>query len=128
LGPDPDAEQRTLSDDLFPASDTDATSGPKLPGDLKPDGMALVFFSANVDAGLLEVGWGDAALPSDGSLQWRYSELLPLPKTPPSTGKQLVPVDGPRRPAGADRGADGRRFDEAPQPDPILKPRPDQAQ
>jgi hypothetical protein len=121
LGPDPDTEQLTLFDDLFPAPDTDAASGAKLLGDVKPDGMVLVFFSANADAGLLEVGWGDAALPSDGSLRWKHSELLPLPKTP-LAGSELV-VAGLRRPTGADRGAGGRRFDEAPQPDPALTPR-----
>lgn len=122
LGPDPVTEQLTLFDDLFPPPDTDAATGPKLLGDFKPDGMVLIFFSANADAGLLEVGWGDAAALSDGSLQWRHSELLPLPKTPPPAGGNPV-ADGFGRPTGADRGAGGRRFDEAPQPDPALKPR-----
>jgi hypothetical protein len=123
FGRDPDAKQLTLTDELFPAEDTDEMSGPKLLGDLEPDGMVLVFFAANVNAGLLEIGWGDAALPPGGGLQWKHSELLPLPKTPPPAGGQPVPVDGPRRPTGPDRGAGVRRFDEAPLPDPILNPR-----
>jgi hypothetical protein len=122
FGPDPDVNQLTLTDELFPAGD-DVMAEPKLLGDLEPDGMVLVFFAANVDAGLLEVGWGEAALPSDGSLQWKHTELLPLPKTPPAAGGQPVPVDGPRRPTGPDRSAGVRRFDEAPLPDPILNPR-----
>jgi hypothetical protein len=85
----------------------------------------LVAFAANAQAGLLSVGWGEAALLSDNELAWTCFEALPRPdgSAPPAAGDEPVPVDGPRRPSGPDGGSGARRFDEAPVPDPVLKPR-----
>lgn len=74
-GPRPDFVQPTL--DGFPIDDPGAGAGPLLPGGMEPEGTVLVYFAANADAGLLDVGWGEAALLHDGGgLQWTHTEQL----------------------------------------------------
>jgi hypothetical protein len=120
FGPDSDTQQLTLTDELFPVHDDETTPGATLLGDVEPDGMVLIFFAANVDAGVLGIGWGEAALPSDGSLQWKHSELLPL-ATFATSGAAGRPA--PLQATGPVSRTGSRRFDEAPLSDPVLNPR-----
>jgi hypothetical protein len=120
FGPKPRYEQG----ELFPVETAAPAEAPL--GDVAPDNVVLVAFAASARAGLLSVGWGEAALLGDGGLAWNCFEMLPGPggMAPPAAGGGPVPVDGPQRPSGPDRSSGTRRFDEAPLPDPVLQPRP----
>lgn len=122
FGPQPNSEQLTFDDLLFPIDDDQVDTDPNPLGNVQPDSMVLVFYSANVDAGLLEIGWGEAALPADGSLHWNHIELLPLPTALDATYGRPSSISGPRR-ADASGRAGVRRFDDAPLPSPTLSPR-----
>lgn len=106
-----------VTDELFPISKADGP-GAKLLGDLRPDGMVLVFFAANAKAGLLCLGWGEATVAAGGDVAWGYTEMLPLPKPPVPLASRPIPVDGPRIAEGG--RAPLPRFDEAPLPAPEL--------
>lgn len=109
-----------VTDELFPISDATIASGAKLLGDLQPEGMVLVFFAANAKAGLLSLGWGQAAVVAGGELDWGFTEVLPLPKLSSPVGGRAVPVDGPRTASG---GWPPPRFDDAPMVAPEITPR-----
>jgi hypothetical protein len=113
FGPGPSQEQG----ELFPVPAAKAQEA--MLGDVNPESMVMTFFAANAQAGLLAVGWGEAALRRYGNLRWKYHEAIPLPKSATRTSgiSGSVPVSGQRR------SADHRRFDEAPLPDPSLNPR-----
>jgi hypothetical protein len=120
FGPESTVERPTLFDGLFPppaTADADGEAEPRLLGDAEPEAIVLVVFAANEDAGLLRVGFAEAALPDNGELQWQHIEWLPLPTAgvgrPSSVGGPL------RSPATA-----AARFDDAPLPEPTLDPRP----
>ena len=101
-----------VTDELFPISDAAPTSEARLLGDLRPEGMVLVYFAANAKAGLLSLGWGEAAVVKGGELDWRFTEMLPLPKPSSPLGARPAPVDGPR--IVANGGSPLPRFDDAP--------------
>jgi hypothetical protein len=120
FGPPPPYEQG----ELFPA---EAAEAPEvILGEVAPETVVMVFFAANAQAGLLAVGWGEAALVHDGSLAWRHDEALPLPKniTRPAIEGEPLPFDGATWPTEHEQGRDTRRFDSAPLPDPPLEARP----
>jgi hypothetical protein len=77
-GPEPATEQLVLDEELFPLSENETPSEPILSTDAAPSGVIIVYFAANVDDGLLSVGWGEATPVSDG-LDWQHTEWLPLP-------------------------------------------------
>ncbi|GAA0711726.1 hypothetical protein Drose_01570 [Dactylosporangium roseum] len=120
FGPQLETEQPTLSDGLFPLpASVVEPSEPRLLGDAEPDAIVLVVFAANEQAGLLRVGFAEAALHDSGDVQWQHIEWLPLPTTPSEAefGRPLLAA-GPLRPTAA-----GTRFDDAPLPEPIVNPR-----
>jgi hypothetical protein len=108
-----------VTDELFPIPD--AAPEAKLLGDLRPDGMVLVFFAANAKAGLLSLGWGEATVAVGGELGWGFTEMLPLPKPSSPLGGRPAPVDGPRLVAGG--GSPLPRFDDAPMVAPEISAR-----
>ncbi|GIF50778.1 hypothetical protein DFJ67_0529 [Asanoa ferruginea] len=122
FGPEATIEQPSLFEGLFPPStEPETEAAPRLLGESEPDAIVLVVFAANEDAGLLRVGFAEAALPDNGDLQWRHIEWLPLPTVPGTVGVgRPVGVPDPRRSPGT--GA--ARFDDAPLPEPTLDPRP----
>jgi hypothetical protein len=101
-----------VTEELFPISDAATTPGARLLGDLRPEGMVLVFFAANAKAGLLSLGWGEATVAAGGELGWGFTEMLPLPKPSSPAGGRPAPVDGPR--IVANGGSPLPRFDNAP--------------
>jgi hypothetical protein len=113
FGPPPPYEQ----DALFPIEGSRTTD--VILSDVTPGSIVMVFFAANAQAGLLAVGWGEAALLHDGSLAWNYDEVLPLPKhlTRPLIEGEQLPFDGTR-------WTTEHRFDTAPLPAPALEARP----
>jgi hypothetical protein len=123
FGPQPDTEQLNIDDVLFPVDDDQVDTEPNPLGNVQPDSMVLVFYSANADAGLLGAGFGEASLPADGSLHWNHIESLPLPAAGDATHRPSQPLSGPR-PADESESVSLRRFDEAPLPTPKLSPRP----
>jgi hypothetical protein len=120
FGPQTESSQPTLSDGLFPMpAAVAAASEPRLLGDTEPDAIVLVVFAANEQAGLLRIGFAEAALQDDGGVQWQHTEWLPLPASASQAGHaRPVLVGGPLRTAGA-----ATRFDDAPLPEPQLNPR-----
>jgi hypothetical protein len=124
FGPEPSHEQG----ELFPVHATESNDA--ILGDITPGAIVMATFAANAQAGLLAVGWGEAALQADGGLSWKYHEMLPLPKdiASPTIHIEPLPLPGTRWPAGHDQGSDTRRFDDAPLPAPSLSPRPHGAQ
>ncbi len=108
-----------VTEELFPISAT--TPGARLLGDLRPEGMVLVFFAANAKAGLLSLGWGEAAAVEGGELDWRFTEMLPLPKPSSPLGGRPAPVDGNRIVASG--GSPLPRFDDAPMVAPEITAR-----
>jgi hypothetical protein len=108
-----------VTDELFPVPDAVTASESKLLGDLRPEGMVLVFFAANAKAGLLCLGWGEATVVAGGELGWGFTEMLPLPKVSSPQAGRPVPVDGPRVGAGEPL----RRFDDAPMVAPKITAR-----
>jgi hypothetical protein len=44
-----------------------------------PPKVLVVGYAANVDEGLVRLGWGDAALADEGAVHWYHYEDLPLP-------------------------------------------------
>jgi hypothetical protein len=127
FGPEATIEQPSLFEGLFPPPSTDADgeaeteAPPRLLGESEPDAIVLVVFAANEDAGLLRVGFAEAALPDNGDLQWLHIKWLSLPTAPGTTGSgQPVRVPDPRQ----SPGTAAPRFDDAPLPEPMLDPRP----
>ena len=109
-----------VTEELFTISGA-VTPGARLLGDVRPEGMVLVFFAANAKAGLLSLGWGEAAAVAGGELVWGFTEILPLPKPLSSVGGPPAPVDGPRIVAGG--GSPLPRFDDAPMVAPEITAR-----
>jgi hypothetical protein len=125
FGPEPTIEQPSLFDELFPpqpaGDEAEIEAAPRLLGESEPEAIVLVVFAANEDAGLLRVGFAEAALPANGDLQWLHIEWLPLPTVPGTAGVgRPVSVPDPRH--SPVTGA--ARFDDAPLPEPMLDPRP----
>ena len=115
------AEPDWVTEGLFPISDAATAPGVRLLGDLRPEGMVLVFFAANAKAGLLRLGWGEAAAVEAGELVWGFTEMLPLPKPSSPLAGRPVPVDGPRILASG--GSPLPRFDDAPMVSPEITAR-----
>jgi hypothetical protein len=109
-----------VTDELFAISDADRPEA-KLLGDLRPDGMVMVFFAANAKAGLLSLGWGEATVVAGGDLDWVFTEMLPLPKPSSPARGRPIPVNGPR--LAASGGSPLPRFDDAPMVAPELTAR-----
>lgn len=85
--------------------------------------VVTIGYACNADAGLFDLGWGDAELLDEsGRVQWHYWE----PLSPPKSGGGSVPVDpGSGQPAApAPASPFGPRFDAAPLDDDFeLRPR-----
>lgn len=121
FGPPPKHEQPTLNDSWFREEDAYADADSDLLGDVHPDTIVVIFYVSNADAGLLEVGWGEAELSLGGSLHWHHTELLSLPAPPLRLQKPLSDVELPHNEESITRSRP--RFDEAPLPSPWLSPR-----
>jgi len=120
-GPDP--LQPSLDESLdLPTTDDLRAAFPQLGEDTR---LIVVAYACNVDGGVLRAAWGEAELHTDdGSLTWHRLEPLRLPEqevaedTRPSAP---VTVGGGISAAGP--SSVSRRFDEAPEPSPVLAPR-----
>lgn len=112
FGPEPSHTQPVL--DMLDLGDDTVDTAPDLMQGIKPAGIVIVYYAAHERQGLLNIGWGQINVRSDGTVQWVTAQALPLPTASPIPGLRIV---NPRTETRV------QRFDHGEMATPLVKPR-----